>query len=53
MSSIETVILNNGAKEAKSLVDITHLSLKTLITDNPIAFYELVMKCRDNNHALF
>ncbi len=53
MSGIETVILNNGAKEAKPLVDITHLSLRTLITDNPIAFYELVMKCRDNNHELF
>lgn len=53
MNDIEIVTLNNGAKEAKSLVNIAMFSLGILMEKQPIAFYELVMKCRDDKHEFF
>lgn len=35
------------------IVKVVMLVLDSLMHDNPIAFYELVMKCRDENHVLF
>lgn len=48
---METTILKNGAEEAVSLVTVCMMSLEDLIKENPIALYELVMKCRDRNHV--
>lgn len=50
---METVTLKNGSVEPKVLVDTLMRSLKLLLVNNPIAFYELVMKCRDRNHRFF
>jgi len=50
---METLKLKNGTEEALPLVRITMLSLSALIEKNPIAFYELVMKCRNQNHKFF
>jgi len=50
---VTTVTLKNGAEEAKALVETVYMCLSNLIEDHPIAFYELVMKCRDGNHELF
>lgn len=50
---METVKLKNGSEEAKSLVNVTMLSLQSLIKDQPIAFYELVEKARNKDHRLF
>lgn len=47
------VTLKNGGEEADILVAATMMSLRSLIDEAPIAFYELVMKCRDRNHRLF
>ena len=51
--TIKTVILKNGAEEALQLVHVAMVSLKKLINDEPIVFYELVMCCRDRNHVPF
>jgi len=53
MSEIETVKLKNGTEEAKPLVVATMLSIKTLMKKQPIAFYDLVLKCRDNSYKPF
>lgn len=45
--------LKNGTEELGFLVVATMLSLKNLIGDDPISFYELVMKARDRNHKVF
>ncbi len=50
---MQTVTLINGAEEARVLVNATMRSLTGLMEWNPIAFYELVMKCRDSNHIFF
>jgi len=50
---METVRLKNGTEEAKQLVVITIAQLKELMSSEPIAFYELVMLCRDRDHELF
>jgi hypothetical protein len=50
---MQTVILKNGIEEAKPLVQVTMMSLRSLLQDKPIVFYELVMKCRDGNHQFF
>ena len=47
------VKLKNGSEGVKALVSITMMSLESLIETNPVAFYELVMKCRDVNHRFF
>ena len=50
---MQTVILKNGAEECLPLVNVMMMSLRSLMQENPIAFYELVMKCRDHNHKFF
>jgi hypothetical protein len=50
---MELIVLKNGAEEAEPLVKVAMLSLESLIQSSPIAFYELVMKCRDSNHQFF
>jgi len=50
---METVVLKNDAEELKSLVIATMMSLEFLMKEQPIVFYELVMKCRDHNHRFF
>lgn len=53
MENMGTAKLKNGSEELKSLVLLTMISLRNLIETNPIAFYELVTKCRDDSHRLF
>ncbi len=50
---MEATRLKNGSEEFKPLVQVTMASLSKLAETNPIAFYELVMKCRDQGHELF
>lgn len=44
---MDTLLLNNGAREEKVLVACLMLSLNKLFTDSPLAFYDLVSLCRD------
>lgn len=50
---MQEVRLRNGSKVAAFLVTVTMVSLNRLLETNPIAFYELIMKCTDSNHQLF
>lgn len=50
---MELVTLKNGSQAFLPMVSIAMVSLHTLLEENPIAFYELVMKCRDSSHRLF
>lgn len=50
---MQTVILKNGAEEVLPVVTATMMSLDHLVQEHPIAFYELVMKCRDHKHRFF
>lgn len=52
-SKMETVLLKNGVEEVKPLVAGTMLSLRTLLKDQPMAFYELVELCRDATHQIW
>lgn len=47
------VTLKNGKQEAEALVTIVMMSLNKLLKERPMSVYELVMKCRDNNHQFF
>ncbi len=49
----QTVILKNGSEAQESLVKTIMISLESLLNSNMIAFYELVQKCRDENHKMF
>jgi hypothetical protein len=49
---MKTVQLAHG-EEVVVLVKVTLLSLDHLIKDNPIGFYELVMKCRNPQHSIW
>jgi hypothetical protein len=53
MSEMKTVILKNGAEEAEPLVNVTMMSLRKLMEEQPIAFYEFVELCKDSKHQLF
>lgn len=50
---METLKLRNGAEEAKPLVVVTQTILSNLMDNDPIAFYELVMKARNPAHKIF
>lgn len=50
---METVILRNGAEEAKPHVTVTMMSLEHLMEDRPLAFYDLAMRCRDRSYKFF
>ena len=45
--------LRNGSVEQAMLVRGTMSSLMRLFSEDPLAFYELVQKCRNKNHAIF
>jgi len=49
---MQSVTLSNGAIEAKPLVAVTIVSLRNLCSNNPIAFYDLVMMCRDSSYQV-
>ncbi len=51
--NMETVTLKNGAEEVTVLVALTMKRLKELFVEHPMAFYQLTMKCRDNQHKIF
>lgn len=48
-----TVTLKNGAVEAEPVVVTAMVTLRHLFSTNPIAAYELVMKCRDSQHEFW
>lgn len=50
---MDTVCVKNGDEVPSIMVDVTMLSLRSLLSENSIAFYELVMSCRDRQHVLF
>src|SRR3990167_887425 len=52
-NKIAMLKLKNGSEVAQSIVVATMMSLDALINSNPIAFYELVEKCRDSKHEMF
>jgi hypothetical protein len=47
------VRLRNGKTAPKVLIGTTSIALRTLLTEQPIAIYELVMACRDKSHVMF
>lgn len=52
-TSTETVILKNGAEEAKPLVTMTMMTLNRLMDEGKSStVYELVQLCRNGDHAL-
>ena len=46
------VTLTSGVKTAHPLVACVMLTLQALFDEQPIAFYELVARCRRPDHAL-
>lgn len=52
-NTMEIAKLKNGTEEAKHLIQMVMLSLQTLMQENPIALYEVVMKARDSKHEFF
>jgi hypothetical protein len=53
MSEIETVRLKNGAEEAKALVVTIQMAIQGLLRKQPIAFYDMVLLCRDETYKPF
>lgn len=54
MSNAARIIrLRNGSELQSGLVSVTLLTLRRLMEERPIDFYELVMKCRDPKHELW
>lgn len=50
---MDLVTLKNGNRGLEPLVKVVMLSLGHLFENDPIVFYELTMKCRDENHSFF
>ena len=50
---MKVVRLRNGSEEAAPLVTVTMMSLEHLVKERPLAFYDLVMKCRDRSYQFF
>ena len=50
---MQEVKLKNGGVEMDILTQGVLLALKNLLTGNVIAFYDLVMKCRDDQYEPF
>ena len=50
---IKLAKLRNNTEEVEALVAGTMLTLHSLLKEQPVAFYELVMKCRDIGHSFF
>ena len=47
---METVILKNGAVEVKSAVMIIMCAIRSLVSKEPMGFYELIEICRNPQH---
>ena len=47
------VILKNGESLPEPVINSALMSLKKLLSNDPIGFYELVALCRDESHKLF
>lgn len=52
-SKITMVKLKNGSEVAKPVVIALMINLEALMKSNPIAFYELVEKCKNSEHEMF
>lgn len=50
---MDTVTLKNGSEEFGPAVIAIHLSLTRVFNEDPMAAYDLVMKCRDSNYRMF
>lgn len=50
---MQTAKLKNGREEAVPLINVTMVSLQSLMEASPIAFYELVEVCKDKDHKPF
>lgn len=48
-----TVRLKNGTEEVKPLVAATMITLNKLMSEHPLALYDLAMYCRDNSYDWF
>jgi len=46
-------LLKNGASEVRNLVEVTMFVLQSLLAEDPIAFYEMAMLCRNPKHELW
>lgn len=53
MPRVAEVELKNGSKAPLPIVDASMMSFSALMKKNPIALYELVQKCKDNQHKLW
>lgn len=53
MSNLAVTTLRTGVEMPTILVRTTYLNLELLMTQNPIAFFELVTLARDPEHQLF
>ncbi len=51
--SMTTVVLKNGATEVLPLVNVTMVSLNSLLGSSPMGLYELLEKCRNKDHKIF
>lgn len=50
--SIDMVKLKNGSEVPEPVVVTTMMNIELLMEKNPIAFYELVQKCRNPKHKM-
>lgn len=50
---MKIVRLKNNSEEAVPLVNVMMVSLRLLLEEQPVTFYELVMLARDWQHDLF
>ena len=48
-----TITTLKHGEESTPLVAVTMLALHHLLEQEPVAFYDLVMKCRDRDYAFF
>lgn len=47
---MEEIKLKNGATETRVMVIATLISINSLLEEHLMAFYDLVMRCRDSNY---
>lgn len=52
-NTMNMVKLKNGSEVPESVVATTMMNLECLMSKNPIAFYELVEKCKNPKHEMF
>lgn len=51
--TLEEIELKNGTTAPKALIVTTTLALDSLLSVNPMAFYEFHEKCKDDSHEIF